>query len=146
MLLFPPKYVLEFVATNNRINIQQQSDNSIGKTKEPDKLTSSQLAPIESSERLKGFLYEKLALYGIEDQYDKAVAVVHCESSWKIDPRPHNGISLGIAQFTKPTWDDYGVGRYEDINPYDQLSVMAKMWSKGLQKRWDCYKILGFDK
>ena len=87
------------------------------------------------------YLRYNFTKYGIEEQYNKAVAVIQCESSWRINP-PHNGVSLGIAQFTAPTWKDFGTGKYEDINPYLQLSTLAKMWSLGLQRRWDCYVML----
>lgn len=90
--------------------------------------------------QLKAHLRKLSTLYGLN--YEQMEAVIQCESSWRVDPLPHNGISLGIAQFTRPTWNDYGVGDYEAINPYIQLDVMAKMWSLGLAKRWDCYRML----
>lgn len=85
---------------------------------------------------LKEFLKGVAIKYG--QDYSVMDAVVNCESGWRVDP-PHNGVSLGIAQFTSDTWTDYGIGKYESINPYDQLKVMGYMWSIGLQDRWDCY-------
>ena len=71
--------------------------------------------------------------------YEMMSAVLQCESGWQVDP-PRNGISFGIAQFTIPTWHDFGYG--DIMDPYIQLEVMGKMWSMGLNKRWDCYKML----
>ena len=73
---------------------------------------------------------------GIEDQIPRAIEVIQCESGFQVDPK-HNGISWGVAQFTPPTWEDFGEG--DIMNPHAQLRVMARMWRKGLQNRWDCY-------
>ena len=89
----------------------------------------------------------KLALAAVAEkygqEYEKMLAVIQCESGFLIDP-PHNGISWGIAQFTKPTWQDFGYG--DIMNPLIQLDVMGKMLNNGLIGRWDCAKILGFIK
>lgn len=90
-----------------------------------------------SQSELKALLKDISVKYGLD--YQKMEAVVQCESGWQIDP-PHNNISWGIAQFTPATWEDFGYG--DIMNPYSQLEVMGKMWSKGLMSRWDCYKIL----
>lgn len=68
-------------------------------------------------------------------------SVIDCEnSSWSVDPLPHNNVSWGFAQFTPATWKDFGHG--EIMNPYSQIEVMVKMFNMGLSKRWDCAKIL----
>ena len=85
---------------------------------------------------LKAYLSVKFAEYGIESQTERAIAVVFCESGWNWNPKP-NYISWGIAQFTPDTWHDYGYG--DIMNPYAQLETMARMWSNGLQSRWDCF-------
>jgi len=99
-------------------------------------LLKSSLSETPTTARLKDYLKYEFAKYGIEDQYDRAVSVVFCESGWNVNPKP-NGISYGIAQFTKPTWQDFGHG--DIMNPYNQLEVMANMWSLKLQGRWDCF-------
>ena len=87
-------------------------------------------------EGLKEQLEIHFAEYGLKSEVKKAIAVIDCESSWNWNPKP-NGISWGIAQFTPPTWKDFGQG--DIMNPYVQLETMAKMWKMGLQERWDCY-------
>ncbi len=87
---------------------------------------------------LKGMLKEEFDTYRISDQLPLAQKVIFCESGFQVDPK-HNGISWGIAQFTKATWIDFGYG--DIMNPQSQFAVMAKMWKRGLQGRWDCYKM-----
>ncbi len=89
-----------------------------------------------SREVLTRYLQSAFTKYGIENEIPTAEAVILCESGWQINPR-HNNISWGIAQFTPSTWHDYGYG--DIMNPLSQLDVMSKMWSKGLQDRWDCF-------
>lgn len=140
ILLFPPQILRPYLAKNSYVQAPT-IDASVSKTlKVSSPSTTSHPATLKSTENdLKGFLLETSVKYGLD--YDKMNAVINCESTWRIDP-PHNGVSLGIAQFTAATWVDYGVGKYEDIDPYSQIAVMGKMWSKGLESRWDCYKIL----
>jgi len=90
-------------------------------------------------ERLNSYLEAVFIKYGIEDQIETAKKIISCESGFQINPK-HNGISWGIAQFTKPTWEDFGKG--DIMNPYSQLEVMAKMISMGLINRWDCAKLI----
>ena len=94
-----------------------------------------------SVKELKDYLAKEVAIYG--GNYALLDDVIKCESGWRIDP-PHNGISMGIAQFTESTWHDFCLeyGEYEDINPYSQLRCMVKMVNKGLIGRWDCFRML----
>ena len=91
-----------------------------------------------SREALKRYLSETFAIYGIADQIPMAEATILCESGWNW--KADNGISYGIAQFTPATWYDFGHG--DIFDPYVQIQTMAKMWSRGLQKRWDCWRML----
>lgn len=131
----PPYWLKPYVATHESVHIlNNQSSTEISKENLPN---TSQLETKESREVLKRFLRARLISYGIEDQYNTVEAVVFCESSWRVDP-PHNGISWGIAQFTPPTWKDFGYG--DIMNPYNQLDTMAKMWANPkLRNRWDCH-------
>lgn len=94
-------------------------------------------SPSITRERLTEELKYDLGTYGIRNEFPLAEKVIFCESGW--NPNAKNRISTGIAQFTKPTWRDFGMG---DIgNPYDQLLTFAKMWGEyHLQSRWDCYR------
>lgn len=91
-----------------------------------------------TKEGLMEALETDFAKYGIENQVGKAEKVIQCESGFLWYAQ--NPISKGVAQFTPATWKDFGYG--DIMNPYSQLEIMAKMWSKGLQKRWDCYIII----
>lgn len=86
---------------------------------------------------IKEMIRIQFTLYGLVDQIPIAEAVIACESGFRVDPLPHNGISWGIAQFTPDTWKDFGTG--DIMNPYWQIKTMAKMWKMGLQNRWDCF-------
>lgn len=86
---------------------------------------------------IKEMVKNQFTLYGIEDQIPRALEVLQCEGGFNVDPLPHNGISWGVAQFTPPTWEDFGHG--DIMNPYWQIKTMAKMWAMGLQNRWDCF-------
>lgn len=91
-----------------------------------------------TTDNLKSVLVYEFGTYGLQDQIQTAEAVIACESGFQVDP-PHNGISWGIAQFTKDTWKDFGSG--DIMNPLFQIQTFSKMWSKGLQNRWDCYRL-----
>lgn len=91
-----------------------------------------------SKEELKGMLWTAFNKYGISDQIPIAEKVIFCESGWNINA--NNGISYGIAQFTKATWKDFGYG--DIFNPQSQFMTMGKMWKAGLQGRWNCFYIV----
>jgi hypothetical protein len=69
-----------------------------------------------------------------------AQKIVRCESTCNPNAISYMG-AKGIAQFTIPTWKDFGGDR--DINnPYHQLEVALEMYRKGLQSRWCCNSII----
>lgn len=108
------------------------------KGKATDNLKSTSLQEVQPTvQELKDHLASEVKKYG--GNYSQIYNVIMCESGWRINP-PHNNISFGIAQFTPATWKDFGQG--DIMNPYTQITVMVKMWNKGLEKRWDCFKIL----
>jgi len=137
---FPPVYLKPYIPAleENTITYSQP----VTETPKENPPASHYQGVYISREGLTGFLSYEFAKYGIEDQYEKAVAVLNCESSWLIDVYSKNQLSYGIAQFTPATWKDFGIGDYK--NPYDQIKTLSKMWSLGLQSRWDCYTILGY--
>lgn len=99
--------------------------------------TASQYQGVQvTREALKSYLEATFTNNGLADQIKIAEAVLICESGFQIDPK-HNGISWGIAQFTKPTWQLYGYG--DIMNPQSQLTVLTKMWLEGKQNNWDCW-------
>ena len=94
---------------------------------------------VYSTEYLKDYVGEASIKYGLSPtQYQEIIKTVNCESGWQIYPKK-NHISWGISQFTPPTWKRFGHG--DIMDPISQLDVMAKMWSMGLQDRWDCFRL-----
>lgn len=84
---------------------------------------------------LKGFALEVAIEYGLD--WEKFNYTIQNESSY--NPLSDNGISVGVAQFTLPTWFDY-CGKIDDrTNPIKSIKCMGKMWSLGLQFKWDAY-------
>ena len=106
-------------------------------------IPKSETRPVKyvySTAFLKDTASEDAIKYGLSPiQYSQMMATIFCESGWQIDPK-HNGISWGIAQFTKPTWKEFGYG--DIMNPLTQLEVMASMIHRGLFNRWDCFRML----
>ena len=94
---------------------------------------------VYATDWLKGYLGEVSIKYGLPaNDYSEMVATIQCESGWQIYPKP-NHISWGIAEFTPPTWQEFGYG--DIMNPVSQINIMVKMWKVGLAKRWDCYRL-----
>lgn len=137
LCLLPPIYILTNPVVNGVIKAPTIEASTLDGQQEISSGTSGIAQTLPSGNDLKSYLREQASLYGVD--YDEMSAVIQCESGWRVDP-PHNNISWGIAQFTPDTWTDFGSG--DIMNPYTQLDVMAKMWSKGLHGRWDCYKIV----
>ncbi len=106
-------------------------------------LLNSESRPVKyvySTEFLKDTASEDAIKYGLSPiQYSQMMATIFCESSWQIYPKP-NHISWGVAQFTPPTWKEFGYG--DIMNPISQLNVMSKMFHNHLEKRWDCWRQL----
>ena len=76
--------------------------------------------------------------YGLD--YDQLSSVIQCESQFETAKYGDSGRAFGIAQFHKPTFDEYCSGNY--YNPLDQLNCMAKMFSLGQAGQWSCFKKL----
>lgn len=96
--------------------------------------------PITASrEVLIGYLKEIAIKYG--QDYEKMYNTVQGESNFDPNAISKDGGSIGIAEFTEPTWNQYCLkfGNYKDADPFQQLDCMGYMWSKNLQYRWDAY-------
>jgi len=139
ILLFPPKYVLQFVATNNRINIQQQDVLcQEGITKE--KCNSYRPNRNDySRESLKRYLTYAFTENGLKDKLTEAEYTVLNESSWIWNNGNH--ISKGLWAYIPSTWEGNckDIGEYEDINPYDQTDCAVRMWKKGEWVQWETW-------
>lgn len=88
-------------------------------------------------EGLKSLLEVVFTRYGMKEKIPEAEYTIEHESSWIWNNG--NGISIGLAAFTRATWKENCVGEYEDMNPLDQLSCFTKLWAKGEQWRWDTW-------
>lgn len=102
-----------------------------------DSIQASSLSGSPATAELRAYLKKVAVLDGLD--YDIISNVVQHESGFRVNP-PHNGVSWGIAQFTKATWKAYG---FNDImDPYRQLFVMGMMWREGKQSQWDEWCLL----
>jgi hypothetical protein len=108
---------------------------------EYEKIFDSNSSLSESKESLvilKGYLAEKIALYG--GNFYELYKVIECESSWKYNAVGDSGEAFGLLQFHKPTFDKFCKGEYK--NPFDQIDCVIEMFNKGLQRHWTCFKNL----
>lgn len=136
-IYFPPLSLAPYVAiveSTTTLNNAVQPANAV---KQPITGTSYYQGVYISPESIKAVLAAEFSTYGIENQLAKAESVISCESGFEVNPKP-NGISWGVAQFTKSTWQDFGIG--DIMNPYMQIKVMATLWQMSEQWRWNCYK------
>lgn len=76
---------------------------------------------------------------GIEDKFERAEYTIQHESGWVWNA--NNGISKGLAMFTRPTWNQFcrGLGEYDDMNPHSNLLCFTKLWKMNQEWRWDVY-------
>ncbi|MCX6309999.1 MAG: hypothetical protein NTY32_14675, partial [Bacteroidia bacterium] len=73
------------------------------------------LPPTPSTEQIKQRIADVSQEYGLD--YDQLYSVIKCESEFKIT-YGDSGKAFGVAQFHKPTFDQYCKGNYCDT--YDQ--------------------------
>ena len=86
----------------------------------------------------------KEAIAETADKYliDKSqlLAVIHCESDFKIKAVGDKGKAYGLLQFHKTTFDGFCQGDY--YSPKDQLECAGQMWQiPRLKLHWSCFKI-----
>lgn len=134
-----------YFAVQESVETRQEHDYLAETKQEPQPTEKPRQQPvIASGNELKAFLSKVAVTYGLD--YIKLEKTIMGESGFQVAPKD-NGISIGVAQFTAPTWFDYcrGFGKYEDRNPIAQLNCMGYMWSIGLEYRWDAYCNLYYD-
>lgn len=94
-------------------------------------------------EKMAVFLYEQ-----VEYDYKKFSTikkVIDGESGWNPNAVGDSGKAKGVAQFHKPTFDDFsrlsGIeGSYED--PYDQIKLMIWAFNNNLESHWTVWRKL----
>lgn len=89
---------------------------------------------------LKGFLKEVSLKYGVD--YNQLEQTIQGESGFIPTRVGDDGRSIGIAQYTLPTWYDFCGNTDERLDPYKSMDCMARMFSMGKQRRWTVWKNL----
>ena len=69
------------------------------------------------------------------------LGTIQCESQWNTKAVGDNGTSFGLAQLHYPE-RDWGLTVEQAETPQIALETMAIAWTKGLQLKWSCYRIL----
>lgn len=74
------------------------------------------------------------------------INIIECESSGRHDAVGDDGVSVGIAQFQKPTFEMFkrkaGHPEWHWKNPIHQLRLMSWMLDHGHGRHWTCYRKL----
>lgn len=79
----------------------------------------------------------------------RMLKVLNCESSLNPKAIHHNDggkgkDSVGIAQYQRLTFDTWSKKLGEELDYYsyyDQIKLMAFMWSEKQQGQWSCYRL-----
>lgn len=84
---------------------------------------------------------------GLDPQ--KFAALIECESHWKPEARGDNGMSIGILQFKRATFDlfskKYGLAEPDINNSFQQIDLAALMIRDGYIGHWgNCARKLGW--
>lgn len=148
-IYFPPQWLKSYipieesaVALNEPAKTLQESRfraETMQDTKPTEKRPSGQNNA--SVNDLKRYLGDVAVIYGLD--YQKMYEVINCESGWR--PEASNRVSFGIAQFTRPTWQWMNEMRgmnADYTNAYFQLEMMGWAWNRGLERHWDCYRMM----
>lgn len=74
------------------------------------------------------------------------INIIECESSGRYNAVGYDGVSVGIAQFQKSTFDEMKAkARMPNLrwkNPIHQLRLMVWMLDHGHGNRWTCFRKL----
>lgn len=74
--------------------------------------------------------------YGLNES--ELYQTIQCESQFNHNQYGDKGLAFGLAQFHKATFMAFCKGDYYSAK--DQLTCLAEMWNKGLQRHWSCWK------
>jgi len=120
------------------ILIPQKTINDIGEALEKQQPYIESLSETPTTEEVKLAVVSVATLYGLDK--DLLLSVVNCESSFRYQVYGDNGKAFSVAQFHKPTFDQFCEGNYYSAK--DQLMCMGKMFKDGYARHWSCYKNL----
>jgi hypothetical protein len=140
-LLFPPIWLVNIVALNNSATAPKIGIENLN-TDKPLITETSSLTDNPTKEQQIEYLKFKFTEYKIEGKLDKAIITITNESGWDFNAIGDDGTSRGLLQYQKATWNENCLkfGKYEDLDPYAQISCMALMWSKNMENRWTAYR------
>lgn len=133
-----------FIATNENELTQKDnaSDLEIKQASKPTEPVSRRKT--YAVDELKAFLKELSVTYGLD--HAKIYYTVDNESSFNpYAVEPTKRLSIGISQYTIGTWLEFCSTKDDRTDPYKSLECMAKMWSMGLEYRWDAYCLRYYD-
>lgn len=85
------------------------------------------------------------SLYG--SNYNELMAVMKCESGYRLHVYGDGGRAYSLMQFHKPTFEAFSKELGETLDyysPHDQIKLGAWAFAKGYQKHWTCASKLGF--
>ena len=127
------------IAPHESEKTQQESVNVPKTKKEPATPQKPLSQPITASaSELIAFSKTISAKYGID--HEKFQATIQNESSFNpYAVEPTRRLSIGISQYTLDTWLEFCSNVDDRTDPYKSLSCMGRMWSQGLEYRWDAY-------
>jgi hypothetical protein len=134
--LVPPYWSTAYVSTANA-----PTNSDLKERYREQKFTAKRSISIQATkEELQDYLAFKTANTGL---YEEMCSVIQGESGF--NPLADNGISVGIAQFTLPTWLENCSSIDERKNPYKSIDCMIKLWDREEKWRWDVW-CMGFGK
>jgi hypothetical protein len=138
-LIVPPIWLIE-AATNNTAYAPTTSD-----IRERYNLSDWQeCSPTEANTGLKNDLIEYLRQNTAKNGlYDKIYATIMCESSWRPFVYGDHNLAYSLAQFHKPTFEEFNKKRGSNLdyyNPFDQIDLMIWAFENNLQTHWTCWK------
>jgi hypothetical protein len=77
-------------------------------------------------------------------EFKKLNALVHCESSWRPEVYGDSGKAYSLAQFHKPTFEDFKrwseQSHLKYTNPEHQLKLLVWGYKNKKMKNWTCWK------
>lgn len=143
LILLPPVWLIN--SAENNTAISPIIDTYLFETKkEPEYLKQSSQQAINASEsELKWFL-KQVSIKYVQD-YEKMEYTIQGESSFNPRAVGPGGVSIGIAQFTLPTWLGNCTKTDERTDPFKSLDCMGELWEKGEMYRWDVYCLHYYD-
>lgn len=78
--------------------------------------------------------------YGLNEE--ELYRTIERESNFNPNAIGDDGLSVGIAQYTLPTWLENCSDTDERLNPIKSIDCMGIMFSKQMKHRWTAWRLL----